>query len=41
MIQARLDGLSLLTIESEVTLSLNFDSVIETFAKKKARKKSW
>lgn len=40
MTQERLDGLSLLTIESDVTSSLNFDSIIETFAVKKARKKS-
>lgn len=41
MTQERLDGLSLLTIESDVTSSLNFESVIETFAEKKARKKSF
>jgi len=32
MTQERLDGLSLLTIESDVTSSLDFDSAIETFA---------
>ncbi|CAI6370026.1 unnamed protein product [Macrosiphum euphorbiae] len=41
MTQERLDGLSLLTIESDVTSSLNFESVIKTFAEKKARKKSF
>lgn len=39
MTQERLNGLSLLTIESDVTSS-DFESVIETFAEKKARKKS-
>jgi hypothetical protein len=34
MTQERLDGLSFLTIESDVTSLLNFDSVIETFAEK-------
>lgn len=40
MTQERLDGLSLLTIENYITSSLSFDSVIETFAAKKTRKKS-
>jgi len=39
MTQECLDGLSLLTIENDVTSSLNFDLVIEIFVEKKARKK--
>jgi hypothetical protein len=40
MTQECLDCLSSLTIESNITILLDFDSVIETFAEKKARKKS-
>jgi len=40
MAQEHLDGLFLLTIESDVKSSLNFDSVVETFAEKRARMKS-
>jgi hypothetical protein len=39
-IQERLDDLSLLTIGNYITLLFDFDSVIETFAQKKLRKKS-
>ena len=39
MTQKRLKALSLMAIESELTKTLDFDDVIEGFARAKARKK--
>ena len=41
MSQDRLSGLSMISIESDVARELNYDELIQQFAEKKTRKKSF
>lgn len=41
MTQLRLSGLAMLSIENEMASELNYDSIIESFAAKKSRKKTF